>query len=241
MRSFYIRGGNVYIFGARFPSLVFWLGVALLACPALGSVLQRNTGIPLLSWAAFSPSLVLRGQAWRLFTWQFFELELLTLVFGVLMILFLGRDLFYSWGGRRFLAIVLLVPAAAAVLTTLLALTLWTGLRGMPYLTITALMDVLVIAWATLFPSRQILLYFVIPLAGRSLIYVTIGINVLVALLYGLHNVVPHFFAMGIMALYLRGFSLPRLAGFRRPGNGAARRPTHLRPVERGERKEWLH
>src|SRR6185436_4149166 len=106
-------------------SLVFWLGVALLACPALGSVLQRNTAIPLLNWAAFSPSLVLRGQAWRLFTWQFFELDLLTLVFGVLMILFLGRDLFYSWGTRRFLAIVLLVPAGAALLTTLLAYTLW--------------------------------------------------------------------------------------------------------------------
>ena len=241
MQSFYMRGGSVYILGGRFPSLVFWLGVAFLACPALGSVLQRNTSLPILTWATFAPSLVLQGQVWRLFTWQFFELDLLTLVFGVLIVLFLGRDLYHSWGGRRFLAVILLVPAAAALLTTLLALA-WTGLRMSAYLTITALLNIVVVAWATLYPSRQILVYFVLPLAGRSLIYITVGINVLVALLYGLPLVIPHFFAMAIILLYLRGMSLPRFATmFRRPGGGGPRRPTHLRPVERGERKEWLH
>jgi membrane associated rhomboid family serine protease len=242
MQSFYMRGGSVYILGGRFPSLVFWLGVALIGCPALGAVLQRNGVAPILSWAQFTPDLVLRGQLWRLFTWQFFELNLLTLVFGVMIVLMLGRDLHYHWGPRRFMAIVLLVPAAAAGLTTLLALTGWVSLRMAGYLTITALLDVLVIAWAMLFPARQILVYFVLPVAGRSLVYITIGINVLVALLYGLELMVPHFFAIGIILLYLRGLSLPRFSGmFKRQGGSGPRRPTHLRPVERGERKEWLH
>lgn len=240
--SFHVRGGHVYIFGARFPSLVFWFAVLLLACPALGAMLQRNTSLPLLDDAVFVPSHVLHGQVWRLFTWQFFETDLFTLLFGVIMVLFLGRDLFYSWGGRRFAAIVLLVPAAAAGLTTLLALAGWKGLLAAGYLTITALLAVLVVAWATLYPSRQILVYFVLPMAGRSLIYMTVGINVLVALLYGVALVVPHFLAMGIIVLYLRGMALPRLSTlFRRPGDDGPRRPSHLRPVERPERKEWLH
>jgi membrane associated rhomboid family serine protease len=184
---------------------------------------------------------VAHGEVWRLFTWQFFELNLLTLVFGVMIVLMLGRDLHYSWGPRRFLAIVLLVPAGAALLTTLLALTAWKGLQGAGYLTITALLDVLVIAWATLFPSRQILVYFVLPVAGRALVYITIGLNVLVALLYGVELVIPHFFAIAIILLYLRGVSLPRFASVFRRAGGGPRRPSHLRPVERGERKEWLH
>lgn len=242
MQSFYMRGGSVYILGGRFPSLVFWLGVALLACPAIGSVLQRNDIFPLLDFVTFQPEMVLRGQVWRLFTWQFFELNLLTLIFGVMIALMLGRDLYYSWGPRRFLGIVVLVPGAAAALTTLLAAAGWTSVRLASYLTITALLDVLVIAWATLFPSRQILVYFVLPVSGRSLVYITIGINALVALLYGIELVVPHFFAMAIILLYLRGVSLPRFSSmFKRPGGGGSRRPTHLRPVERGERKEWLH
>jgi hypothetical protein len=156
-------------------------------------------------------------------------------------VLMLGRDLFYYWGPARFLSIVFLVPAAAAGLTTLVAIAGWSSLRLATYLTITALLDVLVIAWATLFPTRQILVYFVLPVAGRNLVYITIGINVLVALLYGLTLVVPHFFAIAIILLYLRGVSLPRFSSMFKRSGGGTRRPTHLRPVERGERKEWLH
>ena len=47
------------------------------------------------------------------------------------------------------------------------------------------LADALIIAWATLFPTRQMLVYFVIPLGGRNLIYATLGGTLIFALLAG--------------------------------------------------------
>jgi membrane associated rhomboid family serine protease len=242
MQSFYARSGSVYIFGARFPTLVFALASAILVCSILGAMLTRN-GVPLLEMAAFIPAAVRQGQVWRLFTWPFFETGLLSLVFGVLIMLFFGRDLYYAWGARRFLAVMLLMPAAAAFLTTLLSPVLWREVRTTFYLGTSVLMDILVVAWATLFPARQILLYFVLPVGGRVLVYLTIGITVLVGLLYGLHNVVPHFLALGLILLYLHGVSWGRFrTWFRKPGGrGPTRRPPHLRPVERGEPPRWLH
>ncbi len=242
MQSFSARSGSVYILGARFPTFVFGVACTILACSILGAVLSRNGPVPLLELVFFAPALVVKGQVWRLFTWPFFETGLLALVFSILIVLFFGRDLFYAWGARRFLGVLLLTPALAALVTTLLAPVLWAEVLVTPYLGTAVLMDILVVSWATLFPARQVLLYFVLPVGGRVLVYLTIGVTLLVGLLNGLHFVVPHFIALALILLYLRGAPFQRLgAWFRRPKNGPARRPSHLRPVERGEPPRWLH
>jgi hypothetical protein len=242
MRSFYARSGSVYIFGARFPTLVFALASAILVSSILGAMLTRNNVVPLMDWAVFVPAAVWQGQAWRLVTWPFFD-GLLGVIFGVLVVLFLGRDLFYAWGARRFLGVLLLTPAAAALLTTLLSPILGRTVRDYPYFGTWVLIDILVVAWATLFPSRQILLYFVLPVGGRVLVYLTVGITLLFGLLYGLNQVVPQFLALGLILLYLHGVSWGRFrTWFRKPGGrGPMRRPPHLRPVERGDPPRWLH
>ena len=48
------------------------------------------------------------------------------------------------------------------------------------------------------------LVYFVIPLGGRNLIYATIGGTLVFALLSGFVLFVPHFIALGLMLAYLR-------------------------------------
>jgi membrane associated rhomboid family serine protease len=240
MQSFHMRGGNVYILGGRFPAQPFGLAMAIVVCSILGAVLTRN-GAPLYNAVLFAPALVWHGQIWRLFTWIFFDDSPLGLIFDVLIVLFFGRDLQYAWGPRRFLGIFLLIPATAAFLTTLAAPMLWSGARNAAYLGPGALLCALTVAWATLFPSRQILVYFVLPLGGRVLIYATVGILVIFALYSGLDAFIPHFLAVGLMFLYLRGLSLDRFGSLFKRRSGGSRRPSHLRPVERGERKEWLH
>jgi hypothetical protein len=107
--------------------------------------------------------------------------------------------------------------------------------------------DALLIAWATHFPNRQILLYFLIPVAGRNLVILTIAGTALFALFSSPLLYIPHFIAIGFMMVFARYPALDlvwmrlRLALLRR---SAPRRAGTLRVV-RSEKEEnpprWLH
>ena len=82
-----------------------------------------------------------------------------------------------------------------------------------------------------LYPHKDILLYFVVPLRGRNLIYATVGGTVLFALLRGITGYVPHFVAEGLALLCAQNREIER-------------RTSHLRPVDRTSGEEppkWLH
>lgn len=181
--------------------------LVLIAFAVIGSALLALTtrlGVSSISAALLAPSLVLGGQLWRLFSWGFFELDGQNLVFGALMLGFFGRDLAASWGGVRYLLVCAGVVFVAGSLTTLLGFA-WGDVARGRYLSIWPLADALTVAWSLLFPSRTILFMFVLPAAGRNLLYATLGITGLFAVMYGFSNFAPHFLAMGVMYAYVRG------------------------------------
>jgi membrane associated rhomboid family serine protease len=181
--------------------------LALIVFTVLGSALLSLTtrlGVPSIGLALLSPALVIEGQVWRLVTWAFFDLDGQNLVFGALMLGFFGRDLAALWGGARYLIVCLGVALFAGTLTTLVGFA-WGDVARSQYLSIWPLADALAVAWAVLFPNRTILFMFVLPAAGRNLLYATVGITALFAVMYGFSNFVPHFLAMGAMYAYIRG------------------------------------
>ncbi len=170
---------------------------------ALGVFLER-VGLKGLSLAMLSPTLVTSGEVWRMLTWGFFEPDGQNLIFGALMLAIFGRDLGGLWGGARYLVICALVVAGTGLLTVVTGLG-WGEVRSSDYLSIWPLVDSLIVAWALLFPSRTILFMFMLPMAGRNLLYMTLGITVLFAIMHGFANFVPHLLAMGLMYAYIRG------------------------------------
>ena len=133
-------------------------------------------------------------------------------------------------------------------LTTLVGLA-FDGVGRGPYYTVWPVAEALIIAWATMFPTRQMLVYFVLPLGGRNLILFTVGCTLVFALLSGFVPFVPHFIAQGLMLAYLREPAIGRLwqrltLGMR---GASKRRPSHLRAVDRDredredEPPRWLH
>ena len=74
--------------------------------------------------------------------------------------------------------------AATGVTTSLLALVGRSFLQPY-YLGVWPIVEAIIIAWAIQFPSRDLLIYFVLPLRGRNLIYATLGGTLLFALLNG--------------------------------------------------------
>jgi membrane associated rhomboid family serine protease len=246
MRSARALSGDFYVLGGRVPVVVALLIGLTLGGSILGAVSFRN-GMPLLLQASvLLPERVFAGEVWRLLTWVFFETDLLSLIFGCLGLWWFGRDLSRAWGPVRFLAVYLGLAVATGGATCLLARLLSPGLTGLIAVGPWALVTALIVAWALLYPHQDVLVYFVLPLRGRTLIYATVGGTVLFALFYGVNRYLPNFVAQGLMMLYVRQ-SLRRLwLRFRLAvqQRSARRRSPYIRPVGRSDRSEpprWLH
>lgn len=127
---------------------------------------------------------VLSGQLWRLFT-----AALLTqpnavghLLFTLVMLFFLSPDLEKRWGTWRFLRFV----AISAAFGFLLSIVLDRLIPGGPRFFHPPLMfgagaaiSAIAIAWSKMNAQRQILLFFFLPVSGKSLFWITIGFCVL--------------------------------------------------------------
>lgn len=228
---------SFYLGSHRVPAAVALLIGLTLLMTIVGAVGKRN-GLPLLEVAALVPALVRSGQLWRLVTWVFFELDPISLIFGCLGLWFFGRDLISTWGAGRFLSVFLVITAATGAATSLIGQS-WGGLARFPFLGMWPLVDALIIAWGLLFPGRQILIYFVIPVQGRTLVYATVGGTVLFALLHGVQFFIPHFIAEGLMLAWLY---FPDLRA--RMKTGLRRRAPGPRPVQGwggAEKPGWYH
>jgi len=238
--------GSFVILGSRVPKVVGLLIGVTLGASIVGAVGYRNGLESVVQSSALIPALVFRGQLWRVFTWFFFEMDPLALVFACIGLLLFGRDLANAWGPMRFLGFYLALGALAATLVSFLSL-LWPPIARMAYIGPVAPVSGLVVVWARLFPHRDILAYFVLPLRGRTLIYVTIGGTVLFALLGGVVHFIPHFAALSLAILYMRQPFMETLwlkLRYRLNTRGWRRRGSRLRPVDRAGNEEppkWLH
>jgi membrane associated rhomboid family serine protease len=234
------RDRSVVLLGQSFPAVSVALAAALLAV----SILAVNAP-PLFHALLLVPGRASVGELWRLVSWPFLARDPLSLVFASLALLWLGRDLAYAWGPRRFLRVWFGLSAATGVAICALAL-LWPPLRSIPFEAPFAMVSALVVAWAVLFPGRQILMMFVLPLQGQQLIWATLGLLLVYGLMQGLLDVLPHLVATGLILYHLR-YGGPETLWLRLRYRWlelrAGRRRSHLRVVERDRREppRWVH
>ncbi len=231
------------ILGQRFPVASSALAAAVFVASIVGANLRL-----LADLAVLQPGLVVAGQAWRLLTWPLVTGDPLGLIFACLMLMWLGRDLCYAWGSRRYLLVGASLTAATGAFLTVLGvlvrpLALWPF--GGPW----ALVVAMIVAWALLFPYRQMLVMFVLPLGGRNLIWGTLAVTAIFGLmggLGGLLHVLPQFVAMGLAALYMRGRGLETLwlrARYWFLSLRLGRRRSRFKVVEGRDREppRWVH
>ncbi len=174
------------------------IGLTLIASIVGAWGLHNN--FPLAEWCGFVPSEVWHGELWRLVTWVFFEImHPWNLVMGILCLYWFGRDLADDWGAGRFILFYLGLAAASAAVTCLVGRFLWHDVENIPHYGSWAVIDALVIAWATRYPTREIRLYFLFPIAGRALVLITLLGTVLFALYFGFALFIPHFAAEAIV------------------------------------------
>ncbi|HUK66010.1 MAG TPA: rhomboid family intramembrane serine protease [Anaeromyxobacteraceae bacterium] len=232
--------GEVFTFGGRVPAAVGGLITAIVALSLLGAL---GRSLDLVEVAALVPALVFEGQLWRLFTWVVFEAEPFSLIFGALTLFWFGRDLCFAWGPRRFLATFFGVAAATGVVTCLVGRFVLPALYGMAFVGSWPVLLAFLVAWAMIFPERQMLYMMVLPITGRALLWITLGGTLLYAAFGGVIRYIPHLAAQLIMMGYARGWSL---RGFwqswriRQYERRARRRASHLKVVKK-DPPRWLN
>jgi membrane associated rhomboid family serine protease len=210
---------------------------------AFGSLLGR-LGVPLLPLSILVVDAVWSGEVWRLVTWAPLELSPLGLVFGCLLLYFIGPDLLRRWGTRRFFVNFFGGAALVGALTCVIGRYVWPEVATVRHLGLWPMEEAMIIAWAAMFSDRQILLFFALPVAGRNLIALTVAITVVMAAMGGFAVFVPHFVAELAALLYMdvipvrSAIARGRLAWFQR---GYRRRTAKLTRVDRDEPPRWTH
>ncbi len=165
------------------------LATAWLAVTIVASAVSFVDGGWLASWLALEPRRVLHGEVWRLVTWALIEHGLVVFVMTCLAIWKLGTELAASWGDARLRRYMLVMIVLGGVATTLVSLAL--GDTAISLYGGFGVIDALAIAWLRAFPHGTLTFWGAVEVRGTARIPVVIAINVLFALLLGLHFVGP--------------------------------------------------
>jgi membrane associated rhomboid family serine protease len=240
------RGGELqrfFTFGGRVPAAV-GLVLALMLFASVWGWLERG----LLALAELSPGHILQGQIWRLVTWPFFQDHPFTLIFGGMMIYFVGQQLAYVWSERRFLLRFLWYTVFASVATTLVA-GVWAP-AAIPHNGMWPVANALLISWAMMYPDRQVNLWGIIPLTGKTVALLVVGGTFLYGIasggIRGIGLFAPHLFAILAAWLLARGSARSPLRDARQwwSAREQKRRTKHLKVVKKDgsdDRPRWMN
>jgi membrane associated rhomboid family serine protease len=187
-----------------------------------------NSGLPLV------PAQAAKGMIWQLVTYMFMHGSFMHLFFNMFAVVIFGSSLEQWWGTRDFLKYYFVTGIGAGLVQTIAAFSL--GNPNVPVIGASGAVFGLLIAYGMAFPNRQILLWFVIPVSARVMVFIW-GFLELAMIRYP-DNVArfAHLGGMLIGFIYLKwdriGWVLRRLRG---QLSGSVRSRRHPRSPEEEE------
>lgn len=205
------------------------IGLLLLATVTISLIGAFGTrhGLMLFERTALSPESVWQGEVWRLLTWAFVESDPLGLLFSCLLLYWFGSDLVELWGSARLVRVYLGIALCAAAGTCLLGYLDGDVMRA-TYLGSWPLAAAMTVAWGLYFPDRHVRIFFVLPIRGLVLAWLTVALVVAFAIYFGWEGYLPGLLALGLMLGWLfRSLLAARWAKARRARR--ARREQELR------------
>jgi len=149
-------------FGIRRLMLYIVIGYA-----AYYVIAQMDLSGMFLYWTYFDPSLILKGQVWRLVSWIFYPSSgpIFFLVLMLYFTYFIGTSLEQEWGTPKFTIYYLL----SVLFNIIYGFAVW-FISGTRVFLVSDYMNLsLLLAFATLFPNQTFMIFFVIPLKVKWL------------------------------------------------------------------------
>ncbi|MFH1812113.1 MAG: rhomboid family intramembrane serine protease [Pseudomonadota bacterium] len=158
---------------------------------------------------ALSPSAIVDFKVWTLLTYAFVHSlqDVFHLLFNLLLLFFFGPALEQRWGTRRFVIFYAMGALGGAAL--FLAFNVLVGNEARVVGASGAVLAALV-AWGLIYPNIPVYFFGILPLRGKHLILITIGIELLMAVSQTPVSSATHFGGMAVGALLVTGYWRPR-------------------------------
>ena len=164
------------------PNLMLYLTLTTGAV-YLYTILTGN--FSLMSWLCFDRELILQGQIWRLFTYPVvqYSSNMALMLVSLICYYSLGRAIENNWGTCRFNLFYL-----SGILMMDIFCMIFGGYADAEYLNLS-----LFLAYATMFPNAQFLLFFIIPVKAWILAVFDLALTLigLFAVPFTVYNVFP--------------------------------------------------
>ncbi len=198
---------NQYQFQA--PKLTPVNKVILIAAGSLfilHSIMKAVGAFSVVSFLGLSGAGVLSGLVYQFATYPFVETQLMGAIFNSLIIWFIGSEIETLWGKKVYLRFLSLVVVSVGLFYFFISVLFFHGthlfesnLHGL-----NGINFALLIAYATLYPDRQLSLMMIFPMRAQTFCWILAGIEAYMALFSNITTSWAHLLAMGLAWLIIR-------------------------------------
>lgn len=180
-------------------------------CFLVGSILKAVGGFSLVGLLGLSGSGLFRGLIFQLLTYPLVETQLMSFLFSALVVWFIGSELEKQWGQKVYLRFLLLTVIGVGLIFSLVGLLFFfgTSLYFTPLHGLSGINFALLIAYALLYPDRQMAFMMVFPMRARTFCWILAGIEAYLAVFSSLTTSWAHLLAMGFAWLIINFQSNP--------------------------------
>jgi membrane associated rhomboid family serine protease len=205
-------------------------------------VIDQFMGGNIRGWLALTPMSTLHGMIWQVFTYSFLHVDVMHLILNMMVLAFVGSDIEAVWGIRRFFIFYSFCILSAGVFYMLMQLVIANPIYlQMPMMGASGGIYGLLLAYAILFPDREMLFMMIFPMKSKQFVILLAGIEFLQALFSGQSGLsaIAHLSGMGaglfFMWLQAKGIQLD----FKKSADASAKkRPNHLKLVSNKPKKD---
>lgn len=164
------------------PALTFTNKVLIILSAAffiMDAILTKLSGISLVAIFGLSAGTVSKGFIWQIFTYPFFGRGLIEVVFGCLLLWFIGCELERIWGRSRYLSFLAFSTVGAGFIYLFVSFIFFNG-SPVFFLQLTGLAGItsaLCLAYAILFPDQTFTFMLLFPMKAKYFCAILIAMS----------------------------------------------------------------
>ena len=179
--------------------------IAAGTCFLLFSILKAVGAYNLVGLLGLSATGLANGFIFQLITYPLIEVNLMGFIFNSLVIWFIGSELEKQWGSKIYVRFLLINIIGVGIIYSLVnVLFFGTNTGAIPLHGLTGINFAMLIAYALLYPDRQMSLMMIFPMRARTFCWILSGIEAYMALFSNLASAWAHLLAMVISYLIIR-------------------------------------
>lgn len=185
--------------------------IATAVCFLIASVSKAVGAFSLPQILGLSASGLLSGFVFQIITYPFVEISLMSFIFNALVVWFIGSELESQWGRRVYIRFLLINVLGVAIISALINILLLYGTvaSSTPLHGLTGINFALLIAYAMIYPDRQMSMMMIFPMKAKTFCWILVGIEAYMALISNYAAAWAHLLAMAISYLIIHFQTVP--------------------------------